>query len=113
MTVKMKQNHLFRMVYSRGKCFASSNLITYVVPRRSGGLQVGITTGKKIGNAVTRNRARRVIRAAWRACEKQLLPDCSAFIVFVARSRTAPAKSTDVAATMLQHLKDAELVGAQ
>ena len=107
MTLKMKQNHLFRMVYSRGKCFASSHLITYVMPRRSGGIQLGITTGKKIGNAVTRNRARRVIRAAWRECEKQILPDCSALIVFVARSRTAPAKSTDVAQTMLQQLKDA------
>jgi len=104
---RIKQNHLFRMVYSRGKSFASPLLVTYVVPRRSGGIQLGITSGKKIGNAVTRNRARRVVRAAFRACEKEIIPDCSAFIVFVARSRTAPAKSTDVAKTMLQHLKDA------
>ena len=107
MAERIKQNYLFRMVYSRGKSFASPLLVTYVVPRRSGGIQLGITSGKKIGNAVTRNRARRVIRAAWRACEKDLNPDCNAFIVFVARSRTAPAKSTDVAKTMLQHLKDA------
>ena len=107
MTERIKQNHLFRMVYSRGKSFASPHLVTYVVPRRSGGIHLGITSGKKIGNAVTRNRARRVIRAAWRACEKDLKPDCSALIVFVARTRTAPAKSTDVAKSMLQHLKDA------
>lgn len=107
MAERIKQNHLFRMVYSRGKSFASPLLVTYVVPRRSGGIQLGITSGKKIGNAVIRNRARRVVRAAWRACEKELNPDCSAFIVFVARTRTAPAKSTDVAKAMLQHLKDA------
>ena len=47
---------------------------------------MGITTGKKIGNAVKRNRARRIIREAVRA----LLPEMrSGFdIILVARGKT-------------------------
>ena len=111
MTVKMKQNHLFRMVYSRGKCFASPNLITYVVPRRSGGLQVGITTGKKIGNAVTRSRARRVIRAAFSSLP--IDKSASADIVFVARTRTAAMKSTEICRFMQSHLAAAGILTEQ
>ena len=108
---RIKLNHQFRMVYSRGKCQSAPTLVTYVLPRRNGGVHIGITSGKKIGGAVVRNRARRVIAAAWRSCQAQLKPDLNAMIVFVARSKTAPAKSTEVAEVMLKHLKAAGVVG--
>ena len=66
--VSLKENRDFRRLYTRGKSFVSPSLVTYVMKnRRSGGIRVGITTSKKIGNAVTRSRARRVIREAFRA----------------------------------------------
>ena len=37
-------------------------VVTYVLKNRAGTVRVGITTSKKIGGAVQRNRARRVIR---------------------------------------------------
>lgn len=55
---------------------------------------MGITAGKKVGSAVDRNRAKRVIIAAFR----QLLPYVSGGydFVFVARTRTSKVKSTVV-----------------
>ncbi len=107
---RLKLNHQFRMVYTRGKSSSSPTLVTYVLPRRYGGVTIGITTGKKIGGAVVRNRARRVISAAWRSCEPYLRQDANAYIVFVARSKTAPAKSNAVAKAMMAHLEKAGLI---
>ena len=66
---------------------------------------MGITTSKKIGNAVERNRARRIIRAAFR----DNLPDIKGGydLVFVARTRTKFLKSTDISAIMAKHLAKA------
>lgn len=100
--ITLNQNSDFRRAYGRGKSYASAALVTYVVKNRVGYCRYGITTGKKIGNAVERNRARRVIRAAF--C--QLSPEITGSfdIVFVARSKTKYVKSTAVKKVMLEHL---------
>ena len=110
MTETLKENYEFRRAYTRGKCYSSPALVTYVFMHRKshGASRIGITTGKKLGNAVARSRARRVIRAAWR----ELFPQVAdgADIVFVARMRTPASKSTDIMRTMRSHLISAGLI---
>lgn len=110
MTDTIKENREFRRAYHRGKCHASPALVTYVLKRR-GFLRIGITTGKKVGNAVARSRARRIIRAAWRA----VLPEVcgSADIVFVARARTPMLKSTDLVPVIRAHLRAEGMLAEQ
>ncbi|MBP5618126.1 MAG: ribonuclease P protein component [Clostridia bacterium] len=104
----IKENRDFRRAYRRGVCYPSGALVTYVFKRKSGGFRIGVTVGKKLGNAVTRNRARRVIRAAWRAVEPELV--CSADIVFVARGRTPACKSTEIARVLQGQMRAAGLL---
>ena len=104
----IKENREFRRAYHRGTCYPSGALVTYVFKRKSGPCRIGITAGKKLGNAVTRNRARRVIRAAWRAVEPEVVG--SADLVFVARTRTAAAKSADLARVLRGQLRTAGLI---
>lgn len=113
MLQKIKENRDFHRIYRRGKCAVSPALISYTVVKRGGGIRVGITSSKKIGGAVVRNRARRVIRAAFHACEPYLKDGAAADIVFVARSLTARSKSTEVAAAMLGQLVSAGLAEAE
>lgn len=75
---------------------------------RAGICRVGITTSKKIGNAVERNRARRVIRAAYRSVEDKICGNYD--IVFVARTKTVFIKSGDLATVMLSQLKKAGVI---
>ena len=75
---------------------------------RAGICRVGITTSKKIGNAVERNRARRVIRVAYSNLESKINGNYD--IVFVARSRTKYIKSTDLTNIMLSQLKEAGVI---
>ena len=110
----LNSNSDFRRCYIRGKVYTNPALVTYVVKNRAGICRIGITTSKKIGNAVQRNRARRVIRAAYLS-QNELSGGFD--IVFVARTKTVYKKSTDISAVMRKHLisagviKDAEKSG--
>ena len=103
---KLKQNIDFRRAYGRGKLFSEPALVTYVLKNnRAGVCRYGITTGKKLGNAVVRNRCRRVINAAFCDIAGNVRPGCD--IVFVARFKTSRLKSYQVREIMVKQLKSA------
>ena len=107
-TESIIRNSDFSRAYRRGKSYVSPFLVTYVVRRKSGGVRLGITTSKKIGGAVERGRARRVIREAFRAM--QLPPDTPVDLVFVARSATTRVKMQKVEKAMRAHFAAAALL---
>ena len=101
----IKENRDFRRIYARGMSYVSPALVTYVTRNRSGSLRVGITTSKKVGNAVKRSRSRRVIREAFRVCAPRVRPGYD--FIFVARGRTPFVKSTDLGRVMEKQLREA------
>ena len=101
-TVVIKENHIFRRLYHRGKYQAHPLLVTYALKNRLPVNRFGITASKKIGGAVERNRAKRVIRAAYRQLEPQLPLGWD--ILFVARTRTTSVKMDEVATVMRRQL---------
>ena len=107
-TVTLKSNCDFRRLYGKGKVFQGPALVSYVMKNRAGICRVGITTSKKIGCAVERNRARRVIRVAYSNLESKIRGNYD--IVFVARSKTKYIKSTDLTDIMLSQLKQAGVI---
>lgn len=104
----IKENRAFQRAYAHGKFYVGPVLVTYVVKSRRGGVRVGITTGKKIGNAVKRNRSRRVIREAFRTLNRTVKPGYD--LVFVARAKTPFVKCGDVQRAMEQQLKNAGIL---
>lgn len=103
--ITLKENRDFSRLYKRGKSFVSPVVVTYVMKNKSNNLRFGITTGKKVGNAVKRSRSRRVIRAAY----YEVYPDLKKGydFVFVARGKTPFVKATVVARAIKSHLKQA------
>ena len=101
----IKLNKTFRYLYAKGKSFVSPSVVVYFVPNRYGKQRLGITTGKKIGKAVKRNRARRVIRVAYRT----LLPFLKEpyDMVIVARTRSVSANAHEVTKDLKHCLKKA------
>ncbi|MGN1328330.1 MAG: ribonuclease P protein component [Eubacterium sp.] len=99
----LKENKDFRRLYYRGKSQASSCLVTYVQKSRESETRYGITASKKIGSAVERNRAKRVIRAAFEQLEPRIKGSYD--FVFVARTRTSNVKMQDVLVQMEEHFK--------
>ena len=84
----LKLNHIFRRLYST-QGFANGMLVLYARPNRLGVNRVGITTGKKLGHAVVRNRARRRLREVYRLNESMFKPGYD--IVVVARQKCITA----------------------
>ena len=101
-TVIIKKNRDFTRMYRRAKTKTGPLLVTYCARNRLGHNRIGITASKRVGDAVRRNRAKRVIRAAYTGLEQQL-PQGYDFI-FVARSRTAHCKMQPVQQAMLQQI---------
>lgn len=91
----LKLNKEFRRLYGRGKSFVQPSVVIYILKNKYDEPRIGITTGKKIGCAVKRNRARRLITAAWHSCIDDLTVK-NLDIVFVARTRIIDMKSTEV-----------------
>jgi ribonuclease P protein component len=89
-TLSLKENHLFRALYHRGKSAARKSMVMYVMKRRNQPVNhLGITVSVKLGCAVERNRARRRIRETYRLNETRLKSGFD--IVIVARSAAAEA----------------------
>ncbi|MBD5099596.1 MAG: ribonuclease P protein component [Clostridiales bacterium] len=89
-TVSLKENHLFRRAYNRGKTAADGRLALYV--RRNGqkNNRLGLTVSTKVGCAVVRNRIRRRLREIYRLNEDRLVSGTD--VVVVARVRAASSQ---------------------
>ena len=85
----LKLNHVYRRLYQKGNQAGNRYLVLYARKNRTRENRVGITTGKKLGHAVTRNRVRRRLREIYRLNEDRFVPGYD--IVVVARSQAVNA----------------------
>lgn len=97
----LKDNRVFQGLYKKGRYTASKFSVIYIRPNGRPFNRFGITAGKKIGNAVCRNRAKRLIRLAYR--ENEVNMPVGMDIVIVARSRLCEVKSQEYCAYMSRY----------
>lgn len=105
--VTLKLNKEFKRAYYQGKFKAHPFLVTYLVKNRKKIPRVGITTSKKIGNAVKRNRARRIIKQAYCELLSEAAFNINGFdLVFVARNDTPMKNTIDIKKVMKKQIFD-------
>lgn len=75
-------------------------MVLFVAP---GTGRVAVVAGRRIGSAVRRNRARRILRAAWREIALRVGPDRD--VVLVAKRPILEAKTQDLVAEMTELLR--------
>ena len=101
-TVSLKENHLFRRLYAKGKTASSPALALYIRGNGRRGNRLGLTVSTKVGKVVCRNKVRRRIREAYRIHEEAILPGFD--LVVVARTRAAFASYAQIERELLRLL---------
>ena len=92
----------------RRRALRSRRLTLYLAPS-SDAPRVAVLTGRALGGAVRRNRARRIIREAWRALAPRLLEPADA--VVVARPEIEGATTGDLIEEVEEVLARAGVIG--
>lgn len=104
-TDRILKRDLFRRVYENGQRFHARHFTAFVLPASGDKPRVGITATRKIGNSVERNRARRLVREAFRR-NKWLVPSGVDIVINVKRPLVEAAYS-DLEADFITFLKKA------
>ncbi len=81
----------------RGKRYEEGRVVVYVLPSEDW-TRVGFVSSRNVGSAVARNRARRLLREAWRGLAPRIRGNYH--VVAGARSDIQGAKMQDVMADM-------------
>lgn len=105
--VSLKKSSEFSRVYKRGKSVVTKFVVMYYLKNGLEHNRVGYSVSKKVGNAVVRNRSKRLIKEAFRLNSDQIKEGYD--IVFISRVRMNAASYKDVERSMkklLRVLKD-------
>ena len=120
----IRENHLFVKAYRSGKRVTMPAFSLYVLKDRQARRfriarpdkmqinRIGISASKKIGGAVERNRAKRVIREALRLIMAESPLETGFLIVIAAREHAAVCKMQDVYHDLQIALRKTDLLKA-
>jgi len=110
----LKKSWQFRVCYQQGHKAVGRYFVVFYHkhPDSQLGLQVGVVASRRVGGAVVRNRARRLLRVATRAVSDRL-NDPDLWVVLIARSTIRERTSNDVQLDVEQTLENAGLIGSE
>lgn len=106
--VTLTQNRDFRRLYRKNNSLVSPALVVYYSNTHAGFSRLGITVSKKVGKAVKRNRAKRVIRVAYSSLLPKFNKDVD--LVIVARVRATALSSDEITRQLETLLKKAQII---
>lgn len=105
---RLKQAADFRLLHRHGKRWHHPLAILIIRPNDQSTSRFGFSAGQRIGSAVKRNRAKRLLREVVRHRLMEITPgwDC----LFIARKGAANADLVDVEAAVIDLLGRADLL---
>ena len=98
----------FERVRREGRSWTHWLLVLVACPNALDWTRVGVAAGKRVGSAVVRNRAKRLLREAMRQYAPRLRTGWD--LILIARVAIVPVKMQDVAAALESLLRQADLV---
>lgn len=105
---KLQKNMEFQLVYKHGSYEVNRHCVIYKMPVNKQATRVGFVTGKKVGCAVQRNRARRLMREVYRLHQDEIREGYH--IVIVARKGINDLKYDELEKSLLNLFKRSKLL---
>jgi ribonuclease P protein component len=94
----------FRTVYERGRKFHTAFFSAFILPTEQGLQRMGVTTTRKIGHAVLRNRCRRRLREVFRLRDQASLRGIGYDVVLNVKPTVATAEYKELETAFTQTL---------
>jgi len=102
---RLKKKHEFKKVYTQGKTIVGRLIVIYY--KKSERTQIGFSVSKKIGNAVIRNKIKRMLREI---CRKNIELFSSKYsFIFIARPKIKGFSYQQVEREIIGKLKEVKL----
>jgi len=90
----LRRDSDFTSIYKRGKSVGDRFVVVFTKKNNLGYNRMAFLASKKVGNAVARNRARRLMKESYRSLCDRLVPGYD--IIFIARNTINNSKCADV-----------------
>ena len=98
----------FQRGYKKGKKYWNSSFVVYVSRNSLNVVRLGITTSKKLGNSVKRNRVKRLIRESFRLSRNRICPKYD--LIVVGRTAALNMKCQQAKSSLLQLFRQAKIL---
>jgi ribonuclease P protein component len=106
---RVKDNKEFQLIFKKGKSFANRQLVIYYMKKTDQQhFRIGLSVGKKIGNAVVRNQIKRYLRQAFHELEDRVLPMYD--IIIIARQPTKDMEFSEIKKSLIHLLSKEKLL---
>ena len=106
---RIKKNEEFQKVFRKGKSFANRQFVVYCLKKEDQtAFRIGLSVGKKVGKAVTRNQIKRYIRQTFLELKDDVRQDMD--YVIIARNPAATLDFHETKKSLEHVLKIAEVL---
>ncbi len=96
---RVKTEKDFSRVFHQGQSKANRQFVLYFIEKEQPHFRVGLSVGKKVGNAVTRNRVKRMIRQALTELKDQIQAEYD--FILIARKPTAEMNQSEIKKSLI------------